>query len=165
MVHESNGRPFTPDEVGQIGTYVEFLSDALAAVKKLEDNQKWLVRHLSDSLAGKAVEWGLPKDPFTADFAGFLAAVGHAVVANDLELIDHTVVAPCASLADALEVPRSEFAMLFEEAWRILTPRLDPTSTARLEKYFARAAARLKETAEPAVSAGEPREPMIEVLS
>jgi hypothetical protein len=75
------------------------------------------------------------------------------------------VVGPCESLADALEVPRSEFAGLFEEAWRVLTPRLDPPSAARLQRYFDRAVERLRETAEPAAYPADPRQPMIEVLS
>jgi Phycobilisome protein len=167
LVHESNGRPFTQDEVNRIAHYVEFLNDAVTAVKKLEENQKWLIRHLSESVGARAVEWGLPKDPFTNDFAAFLAAIGHAVLSDDLEVIDHTVVRPCESLADALEVPRSEFAVLFEEAWRILTPRLDPASATRLQRYFDRAVEQLKATSEPAsaVSADRSFPAMIEVLS
>jgi hypothetical protein len=164
LVHESNGRPFTPDEVARVATYAEFLGDAVTAVRKLEESQRWLVRHLSDAVGERAVGWGLPKDPFANDFAAFLAAIGHAVLCDDLASIDHAVVAPCESLADALEVPRSEFAGLFEEAWRALAPRLDPTSTTRLQRYFDRAVERLRATAELA-ACPVPRQPMIEVLS
>jgi hypothetical protein len=156
LVHETNGRPFTPDEVSRIGAYVEFLPEALAAVKKLEENQKWLVRHLSEAVGARAVEWGLPKDPFATDFAAFLAAVGHAVLAGDLDVLDRTVVGPCESLADALEVRREEFAGLFEEAWRVLSPRLDPASAARLKPFFDRPIERLQAHAAPPAAPAYP---------
>jgi hypothetical protein len=163
LVHLSNGRPFSPDEVNRIGNYADGLRDAVIAVKKLEENQKWLVRHLSEAMGGKAQDWGLPRDPFTTDFAAFLASIGHAVLSQDLDILDHTVVQPCASLADALEIPRHEFGLLFQEAWRILAPRLDPTSSMVLVRYFDRASERLRESHEPTVPQNAPA--MMEVLS
>jgi hypothetical protein len=147
MVHESNGRLFTPDEMNRISNYVEFLAESVAAVKKLDENQKWLIRHLSDVMGTKAVEWGLPKDPFTNDFAAFLAAIGHAVLSEDLDVLEETVIKPCESLADALEIPRAELALMFQEAWRILTPRLDPPSENRLRRFFERPIERLQANA------------------
>lgn len=156
LAHESNGRPFTSDELDKIAQYVEFLPDALAAVKKLDDSQKWLVRHMSDWVAPQAQAWGLPKDPFTTDFAAFLAAVGYALLCDDIRLIDAEVAAPFRSLAVALEVPAEEFAGLFDEAWRVLHPRLDPLSAKLLEAFFARAAWSLRDGA---ITLGGPPQP------
>lgn len=144
LVHKTNGRPFTPDEVSKITEYAEFLPDALAAVRKLDENQKWLVRHLSDWVSPKAQEWGLPKDPFTSDFAAFLAAVGRALLCDDIALLDADVIDPCESLAAALEVPTEEFAGLFDEAWRVLLPRLDPLAAELFRPFFDRPARRLR---------------------
>jgi hypothetical protein len=144
LVHASNGRPFTADELDKITQYVEFLPDALAAVKKLDENQKWLVRHLGEWVAPKAQEWGLPKDPFTTDFAAFLAAVGHALLCDDITLLDTSVITPCRGLADALEIPAAEFAGLFDEAWRVLQPRLDPLSAQLIQPFLGRVAGALR---------------------
>lgn len=163
LAHESNGRPFTSDELDKIAQYVEFLPDALAAVKKLDDNQKWLVRHLSDWVAPKAQGWGLPKDPFTTDFAAFLSAVGYALLCDDITLLDATVIDPCRSLADALEVPADEFAGLFDEAWRVLSSRLDPLAAGLLRPFFDRAANALRDTASRPAANPEPARELVEV--
>ncbi len=144
LANDTNGRPFSSEEIDRITLYGERLPDALAAVRKLEDNQKWLVRHLTEWVAPKAQQWGLPKDPFTTDFASFLSAVGYALVCDDLTVLEATVVAPCQTLADALEVPAEEFAGLFDEAWRVLAQRLDPTAAGLLAPYFDRAAEGLR---------------------
>ena len=144
LVHTTNGRPFTDAELGRIGTYVELLPDRLTALKKLEESQKWLVRHLADYIAPKAIEWGLPKDPFSTDFVQFLAALGYAMLCDDMALVEHSVVQPCCDLADALEIPREEIALLFETTWDALSPRLDPRSVSLLDWYFQSAANQLR---------------------
>jgi hypothetical protein len=136
LAFESNGRALTPNEVDMIAEYAETLPDRLAAAKKLEESLKWLVRHLSDFIAPRAAEWGLPKDPFSNDFAQCLSAIAHAMIGNDVELLNSTIVTPYIQTAEALEVPVEAFADLFDTAWQALSKRLDPRSTELLAPHF-----------------------------
>jgi len=144
LVQVSNGRPFTQEEIMRISTAADTLPDRLAAVRKMEDCQKWLIRQLSEHISPRAMEWGLPKDPFSNDFVNLLSAVSHALIADDLELVSTTVVKPCVQLAQALDLPESEFGTLFEVAWNTLSQRCDPSSIALLKDYFRRAIDELK---------------------
>ncbi len=136
MVWETNGRAFTPDELDRLTEYVESLPERLAAAQKLDDSQKWLSRQLTDLVAPLAAEWGLPKEPFTTDFAQSLAAVGNAMILDDHDLLRTGVLASFTGLADALDVPRSEFGDLFAAVWTLLTRRLEPRPQELLGPYF-----------------------------
>ncbi len=136
LAHSSNGRPLSQDETELLVDYVETLPDRLTAAKKLEECQKWLVKHLSDYIAPRAAEWGLPKDPFANDFALCLTALAHSMVCRDKELLIAEVILPFCETADALEVPRNIFADLFNTAWHALCKRLDPRSLQLLEPSF-----------------------------
>jgi len=139
IIGESNGRPFSQDELHRIVSAAEMLPEKLAAIKKMEDAQKWLVRQLSEHISPRAAEWGLPKDPFSTDFAVLLAAVGQALLCDDLDLVDANVVHPCVQLAEALELPVSVWVGLFEVAVTTLTQKLDQRSMELLKPYFQRA--------------------------
>ena len=136
LAHSTNGRPLSQDETEMLVDYVETLPDRLLAAKKLEECQKWLVKHLSDYIAPRAIEWGLPKDPFATDFALCLTALVHSMVCSDKELLIAEVILPFCETADALEVPRNIFADLFDTAWHALCKRLDPRSLQLLEPSF-----------------------------
>lgn len=136
LAHASNGRALTPAEAESVAEYVETLPDRLLAAKKLEESKKWLVKHLSDFIAPRALEWGLPKDPFANDFVGYLSAVSHAMIGNDREILAETVVAPLSETADALDVPRTAFAELFDTTWQALKKRLDDRSAELLVPFF-----------------------------
>jgi hypothetical protein len=136
LAHASNGRVLTPAESESVAEYVESLPDRLAAARKLDESQKWLVKHLSDYIAPRAAEWGLPKDPFANDFAQCLTAVAHAMVCNDKELLKDSVITPYTLTADALEVPRGVFAGLFDSTWQALSRRLDSRSAELLVPFF-----------------------------
>jgi Phycobilisome protein len=136
LAFASNGRALTTDEVESLAEYAETLPDRLVAAKKLEESLKWLVRHLSEYIAPRAAEWGLPKDPFSNDFAQCLTSVTHAMLCNEVELLTDTVVKPYVETADALEVPREVFADLFDTAWQALNKRLEPRSIELLAPAF-----------------------------
>lgn len=136
VVWESNGRPFTPAELDRLTEYAETLPDRLAAAKQLDDSQKWLARQLTDLVAPLAADWGLPKEPFTADFAQSLTAVAHAMLLDDPAALGPGVLASYGGLADALDVPREEFGRLFASAWGLLTRRLDAKAQGLLGPYF-----------------------------
>jgi hypothetical protein len=137
LITESNGRPFTVEEAERIAEFSESLPDRLSAAKKLEESQKWLGKQLSEAVGPKAAEWGLPKDPFTNDFAQSLSAIVQAMLLDDLNVLKETVIEPFAALADALDVPREELGGLFTIAWHSLAKRLDPRSIAIMHPYFA----------------------------
>jgi hypothetical protein len=144
LVQVSNGRPFTTEEIMRLSAAVEALPDRLAAIKKMEECQKWLVRQLSEHISPRAMEWGLPKDPFSNDFVNLLTALSHAVLADDLDLVSVTVVKPCEQLAAALEIDPSEFGTLFEVAWTTLAQRCEAHSISPLKPFFQKAMDELK---------------------
>jgi Phycobilisome protein len=133
---QSNGRALTPEETDAVAEYVETLPDRLAAAKRLEESMKWLVRHLSDFIAPRTLEWGLPKDPFSNDFAQCLSSVAHAMICNEVELLKSTVIQPYIEIADALEVPVEAFADLFDSAWHAIAKRFDARSSELLAPHF-----------------------------
>lgn len=149
LVWETNGRAFTPDELDRLTEYVETLPERLAAAQKLDESQKWLARQLDDLMTPLAAGWGLPKEPFTADFAHSLSAVAHAMLLDDPALLRTGVVASFAGLADALDVPRAEFGRLFAAVWGLLAKRLDERGRELLAPYFEAAAAALGVAAAP----------------
>ena len=144
LIQISNGRPLTTDEIMRLSAAVEALPDRLAAIKKMEECQKWLVRQLSEHIGPRAAEWGLPKDPFSNDFVNLLTALSHAVLSDDLDLVNITVVKPCQQLAAALEIDPAEFGTLFEVAWATISQRNDSASIAPLKPFFQRAMDELK---------------------
>ncbi len=137
LVWETNGRAFAPDELDRLCGYVETLPERLAAAQRLDESQKWLARQLDDLVAPRAAAWGLPKEPFTADFAQALSAVAHAMLLDEPAALGGGVVASFAGLADALDVPRAEFGQLFADVWAVLTRRLDERGQELLAPYFA----------------------------
>jgi hypothetical protein len=144
LIQTSNGRPFTTEEIMRLSTAVEVIPDRLAAIKKMEDCQKWLVRQLSEHISPRATEWGLPKDPFSNDFVNLLTALSHAVLSDDLDLVSTTIVKPCQQLSAALEIEPSEFGTLFEVAWTTLSQRCESQSISPLKPFFQRAMDELK---------------------
>jgi hypothetical protein len=146
LIWSTNGRPFSEDEAERIATYAETLPERLLAVQKLEDSQKWLVKQLNDVVAPKAAEWGLPKEPFTQDFAQSLTALAHAMLTDDFRALDLHVIQPMKDLAEALDIPGEELGNIFNAAWDLLNRRIDPTHAKWLEPYFTRAAQGLDAT-------------------
>lgn len=146
LIWSTNGRPFSEDEAERIAAYAETLPERFQAVQKLEENQKWLVKQLNDYVAPKAAEWGLPKEPFTQDFAQSLSALAHALLSDDRDALEQQVIMPMKSLADALDLPAEELGNLFVISWDLLKRRLEPGPTRWLEPYFVRAAERLNAT-------------------
>jgi hypothetical protein len=144
LITTSNGRPFTVDEAERIAEFAESLPDRLTAAKKLEESQKWLAKQLSDAVAPRAAEWGLPKDPFTNDFAQSLSAIVQSMLLDDVHALEETVIEPFGAIADALDVPREELGELFTIAWQALSKRLDPRSITILQPYFQAVAAGLQ---------------------
>ena len=140
LIWQTNGRPFTEDEAERIAAYAETLPERLQAVSKLEESQKWLVKQLCDVVAPKAAEWGLPKEPFTQDFAQSLSALGHAMLSDDYNLLERNVLQPMRDLAEALELPVEELGNLFVVSWDLLQRRLESSQARWLEPFFQRAA-------------------------
>ena len=136
----ANGRAYTVAEADRLAEYAESLPDRLSAAKRLEESHKWLGKQLADAIAGRAADWGLPREALVADFLQSLAAVAHAMVMDDRPLLDVSVVAPFRGLADALDVPAEEIGELFHAAWAALARRLEPRPAALLEPYFVWAA-------------------------
>ena len=143
LMTTSNGRPLTADEGERLAEYAESLPDRLAAVRKLEESQKWLAKQLSEVVAPKAAEWGLPREALVNDFVQSLTAVAQAMLADDLEVLATTVVAPFRSLADALDIPAEELGDLLLAAWAALSRRLEAKPATLLQPYFHWAAAAL----------------------
>lgn len=137
LLTQSNGRPFTAVEAEQIAEYVETLPERLLAAKRLEESQKWLAKQLSDAVAPRAAEWGLPREPLVNDFTHTLSVVAHAMLLDDRTVLDETVVAPFRGLAHALDVPAEELGELFQTAWQLLSKRLEPKYAAMLQPFFA----------------------------
>jgi len=146
LIWSTNGRPFTEDEAERIASYAETLPERLLAVQKLEESQKWLVKNLNDIVGPKAAEWGLPKEPFTQDFAQSLSALAHALLSDDMNVLERNVIQPMKDLADALDIPSEELGNIFVTAWDLLKRRLDPKHASWLEPYFLRAAENLNAT-------------------
>ena len=136
LMTTSNGRPLTAAEGERLAEYAESLPDRLAAVRKLEESQKWLAKQLTDVVAPKAAEWGLPREALVNDFVQSLTAVAQAMLADDLEVMAETVVAPFRSLADALDIPADELGDLLLAAWSALSRRLEARPAALLQPYF-----------------------------
>jgi hypothetical protein len=144
LVMTTNGRPFSTEEIMRLSAAVEALPDRLAAIRKMEDCQKWLVRQLSEHIAPRAAEWGLPKDPFSNDFVNLLTALSHAVLSDDVDLVSTTIVKPCQQLAAALELDPSEFGTLFEVAWMTISQRCESHAISPLKPFFQKAMDELK---------------------
>lgn len=149
LILTTNGRPFTAAEAERVAEYAESLPDRFAAARRLDESQKWLAKQLSDAVAPRAAEWGLPREPLVADFTHTLAAVAHAMLLDDRGVLDDTVVAPFRGLARALDVPGEELGELFHTAWDILAKRLDATAAGLLGPHFVWAA--------NALAGGEPQ--------
>ena len=147
LIVDSNNRPYTGEEAERIAEYAESLPERLACAKKLEESGKWLARQLNDQFAEKAGEWGLPREAVVADFIDGLAAVAHAMLMDDVDSLQESVVAPYTSLAGALELDPEEFGGLFRAAWDALARRLEPKHAALLRPHFEACVAALGEPA------------------
>lgn len=143
LIWASNGRAFTEDEAERIAAYAETLPERLQAVQKLEDAQKWLIRQMADFVSPKAAVWGLPKEPFTQDFAQSLSALSHAMLTDDDNVLERQVVRPMRDLAEALDIPAEELGELFTHAWDLLKRRLEPAHAKWFERYFVMSAEKL----------------------
>ncbi len=136
LAMDSNGRPFTDEEVERLVNSVETLPDRLAAVQAVEQSQKWLTRLMTDHLAPIAQEYGLPKDPLAHDFVAGLTTLCNAALCDDHELILANVVKPYQRMAYALDVPQSVFSGMFAAAKAGLVNRLGADAISPLSNYF-----------------------------